>query len=165
MSVVTTAAGFGIGYYPIYVFDITTGTGSSQMFLLVSPPGDGVLGEADADTLLAAMQSAIEELDGVTACEQNLVTLSASDPWTQAGAPGIAFDESWPMFGYTMTHPGTLFTQFAQAWFASAAPADGNWDEATVEAVATAVQTAAEGLVGFTGCTKAPRPTVSPATV
>jgi hypothetical protein len=153
---------FGIPEQNIYVLDITTGSGTSQMYLISFSPDDGRLTQGQVDDVADALQTAIEAVSGVTACDLNpMSTTMASAPFT--GAVDVKFDATWTLYGYSTTvtgHPG-----HGQMYLASLAPGDGMLASGDVAGVAAAVQTAIEGLSGVTACSLASAPTVTPATI
>lgn len=150
-AVLDRQARFGLGYYNAWVFQARTNRGAAQAFLVSSSPNDGLLSADDMTAVTSSIQRAIAALRGVTSCRTTQVNPNLTPPWNSDGGPSLAFGDAWTVYGYncTLQDSGT-----SQAWFAYQ----------TTDASA-AVQAAFSALPEVVTCTKAPRPTVTPASI
>jgi hypothetical protein len=144
-------ARFGLAYYNASVFQARTGRGAAQAFLVSSSPNDRLLSADDMATVTSAIQRAIAGLRGVSSCQTTEVNPNLAPPWNSDGGPTLVFGDAWTVYGYNCTLQGS---GVSQAWFAYQ----------TTDASA-AVQAAFSALPEVATCTKAPRPTVTPASI
>jgi hypothetical protein len=150
-AVLDRQARFLLSYYNAWVFQTRTSRGTAQAFLVSSSPNDEVLSAGDMATVRAAIQRAIAGLRGVSSCQTTQVNPNLTPPWNSDGSPSLIFGAAWTVYGYNCTIQGG---GTSQAWFAYQ----------TTDASAT-VQTAFAALPEVAACTKAPRPTVTPASI
>ncbi len=128
-----------------YVLDVTTGTGSTQMFLGLGygavDPADIGLVPADADGTAAALQTAVNELSGVT--DSTLTQF-------QASASYVLFDASdYANFHFTMSATSEAFGTFSvDSFLVTASPADGVLASGDLDTVTAAIVTYMGGLSG-----------------
>jgi hypothetical protein len=139
-----------IGSYPaIYVLDIVTESGDTQMVLSTAyPGGDGSeLVQADADATAAALETAVSGLAEVTDV--------TTTPFTQGetGIITVLFDTTdYANFTFIISLP-TEFDSPSSAILISASPSDGMLTSDDLDTVNAAVLTAIEGLDTVTDCT------------
>jgi hypothetical protein len=150
-AVLDRQARFLLSYYNAWVFQARTSRGAAQAFLVSSSPNDEVLSADDMATVTSAIQRAIAALRGVSSCQTTQVNPNLTPPWNSDGGPSLIFGDAWTVYGYNCTIQGS---GVSQAWFAYQ----------TTDASA-AVQNAFAALPEVAACTKAPRPTVTPASI
>ena len=148
----------------MYVFDVTTATGTAQMYLGTEWPEDDASSLTATDTamLAAALTTAISALSGVTGCTQT--ELAVTGP-SQVILPRwvLEFDSaSWASWTLGLTIlDGYGFTN---AYLYSTSPADGQLTQTQMDSLAAVLVTSCSALSDVTSCVSV-QDAVTPVTV
>jgi hypothetical protein len=156
------------------VLDIVTGSGNTQMYLYTAYPNPGfeyfddppvigydALTATDAANTAAALQSAVNDLDGVT--DSTLTTISVTTgPF---GNANLLFDSAgWTNYVFTITLPTQDDADTEWAALFTSSPADGMLSSDDISTITSALVSFIEGLDTVTACTVA-QATVTPDTL
>jgi hypothetical protein len=147
----------------LWVLDITTESGDTQMYLSTSFPSDGTaLTQAMADGIASGLQSAAEALSGVTSCAITLVSISNTS-YANGMFMMVSLDSSeWICYEGIALSSGEFNT--STVLFIARYPADGILSGADISGLASGLESALSALSGVTSCTVSQN-VISPSTV
>ncbi len=133
-----------------YVLDITTGSGSTQMFLGLSYGSTDSLGtgltQTDANNTAAALRTAVNGLTGVTG--STLTAVSAPDSYTLFDSAAYANFQLDLEIPDSFANPDHVIN-----YLVTASPADGILSSGDLSTVTAAVRTQMLGMSNVVGCT------------
>jgi len=137
-----------------YVLDISTGSGSTQMFFSISWPSWNAPGltQGNADDAIAAVQTAVSGISGVTSVDVNPLNLLGTAPVLVGSLGSLTVDGTWRPYviALTMSIYGTVGTLSAS--LVAASPGDGILTSADVDSVVAAAQTVIAAYTPVTEC-------------
>lgn len=155
-----------------WVLDITTESGSTQMFFYTAYPSVGAMWEdeppifgydaltlTDSDNTAATLQSAVNDLEVVTDS-----TLTAFGISTNGGFSLLFGSEEWANYSFSISLPTQDDTNTDSAQLTTRSPADGILSSEDIGTVTAAIVTFIEGLDTVTACTVTQQ-TVTPSTL